>query len=41
MGEHQAGVYELSDAGRAEFRRLYDVALTEVRPTAPLTPQNR
>lgn len=29
-------VYELSDQGRSEFRRLYDTAVTEVRPTAPL-----
>ena len=29
-------VYELSEQGREEFRRLYDVALTEVRPTTPL-----
>jgi DNA-binding PadR family transcriptional regulator len=35
-GSREVAVYELSDAGRAEFRRLYDVALTEVRPTAPL-----
>jgi len=35
-GSREVAVYELSDSGRAEFRRLYDVALTEVRPTAPL-----
>ena len=35
-GSREVAVYELSDAGRAEFRRLYDVALTEVRPTAPV-----
>jgi DNA-binding PadR family transcriptional regulator len=35
-GSREVAVYELSEAGRAEFRRLYEVALTEVRPTAPL-----
>ena len=35
-GSREVAVYELSDAGRTEFRRLYDIALTEVRPTAPL-----
>ena len=37
---HDAGrevaVYELSDSGRAEFRRLFEEAITAVRPTAPL-----
>jgi DNA-binding PadR family transcriptional regulator len=35
-GTRQVAVYELSEQGRTEFRRLYDVALTEVRPTTPL-----
>jgi DNA-binding PadR family transcriptional regulator len=35
-GSREVAVYELSEQGRAEFRRLYDAALTEVRPTAPL-----
>jgi DNA-binding PadR family transcriptional regulator len=32
----EVAVYELTDQGRAEFRRLYEQALTEVRPTTPL-----
>lgn len=32
----EVAVYELTDQGRAEFRRLYEEALTEVRLTAPL-----
>ncbi|MCW2760198.1 MAG: hypothetical protein JWR85_399 [Marmoricola sp.] len=35
-GSREVAVYELSDQGRAEFRRLYDGAVTEVRPTSPL-----
>src|ERR1700712_5368665 len=35
-GTRDVAVYELSDAGRAEFDRLFDAAVTEVRPTAPL-----
>ena len=35
-GSREVAVYELSDEGRTEFRRLFDKALTEVRPTAPL-----
>ena len=35
-GSREVAVYELSEQGRAEFRRLYDAALTEVRPTTPL-----
>ena len=35
-GSREVAVYELSDKGRAEFRRLFEEALTEVRPTAPL-----
>ncbi|MEO7944273.1 MAG: helix-turn-helix transcriptional regulator, partial [Marmoricola sp.] len=32
----EVAVYELSDQGRSEFRRLHEAALTEVRPTSPL-----
>jgi DNA-binding PadR family transcriptional regulator len=32
----EVAVYELSEQGRAEFRRLHEAALTEVRPTTPL-----
>src|SRR3954453_5761488 len=32
----EVAVYELSDQGREEFVRLFDRAITEVRPTAPL-----
>jgi DNA-binding PadR family transcriptional regulator len=35
-GSREVAVYELSEQGRSEFRRLIDGALTEVRPTAPL-----
>ncbi len=35
-GSRDVAVYELSDEGRAEFRRLFSEALTEVRPTTPL-----
>ncbi len=35
-GTRDVAVYELSDAGRAEFRRLFEEAITAVRPTAPL-----
>ena len=35
-GARDVAVYELSEAGRAEFQRLLDAAVTEVRPTAPL-----
>ncbi len=35
-GGREVAVYELSDLGRAEFRRLFEAAVTEVRPTAPL-----
>ena len=35
-GSREVAVYELSDEGRTEFRRLFDEALTEVRPTSPL-----
>ena len=35
-GTREVAVYELSDEGRAEFRRLFAEALTEVRPTTPL-----
>ncbi len=35
-GSREVAVYELSEQGRAEFSRLYDSALTEVRPTTPL-----
>jgi DNA-binding PadR family transcriptional regulator len=35
-GTRAVAVYELSEQGRSEFRRLYDPALTEVRPTGPL-----
>ena len=35
-GSREVAVYELSDKGRTEFRRLFDEALTEVRPTTPL-----
>jgi DNA-binding PadR family transcriptional regulator len=35
-GSREVAVYEMSPEGRAEFRRLLEQALTEVRPTAPL-----
>jgi DNA-binding PadR family transcriptional regulator len=35
-GSREVAVYELSDAGRAEFARLFERAVTEVRPTSPL-----
>jgi DNA-binding PadR family transcriptional regulator len=35
-GSRDVAVYELSDQGRVEFRRLYAAALTEVRPSTPL-----
>jgi DNA-binding PadR family transcriptional regulator len=35
-GSREVAVYELSEQGRTEFRRLYEAAFTEVRPTAPL-----
>jgi DNA-binding PadR family transcriptional regulator len=35
-GGREVAVYELSDAGRAEFQRLFEEAITAVRPTAPL-----
>jgi DNA-binding PadR family transcriptional regulator len=35
-GGREVAVYELSDEGRTEFRRLFEQALTEVRPTTPL-----
>ena len=35
-GSREVAVYEVSELGRAEFRRLLEEALTEVRPTAPL-----
>src|ERR1700710_2666792 len=35
-GSRDVAVYELSDQGRAEFKRLLERALTEVRLTSPL-----
>ena len=35
-GSREVAVYELSDKGREEFRRLFEQGLTAVRPTAPL-----
>jgi DNA-binding PadR family transcriptional regulator len=35
-GGREVAVYELSDAGREEFHRLFESALTEVRSTSPL-----
>jgi DNA-binding PadR family transcriptional regulator len=35
-GSREVAVYELSDRGREEFRRLFEQGITEVRPTAPL-----
>lgn len=35
-GARDVAVYELSEAGRAEFLRLFESAMTDVRPTAPL-----
>ena len=35
-GSREVAVYELSDKGREEFQRLYEEAITAVRPTAPL-----
>jgi DNA-binding PadR family transcriptional regulator len=35
-GTRDVAVYELSDQGREEFRRLFQRAITEVRPTSPL-----
>jgi DNA-binding PadR family transcriptional regulator len=35
-GTRDVAVYELSDAGRAEFTRLFEQAITQVRPTSPL-----
>ena len=35
-GTRDVAVYELSDLGRKEFRRLFEEAIIEVRPTAPL-----
>jgi DNA-binding PadR family transcriptional regulator len=35
-GGREVAVYELSDEGRAEFHRLLEKAVTEVRPSAPL-----
>ena len=35
-GTRDVAVYELSDQGRDEFRRLFHQAITEVRATAPL-----
>jgi DNA-binding PadR family transcriptional regulator len=35
-GGREVAVYELSDAGREEFHRLFESALTEVRTTTPL-----
>ena len=35
-GSRDVAVYELSDRGRAEFDRLFEQAVTQVRPTAPL-----
>lgn len=35
-GGREVAVYELSELGRAEFRRLFEEALTRVRPTTPL-----
>ncbi len=35
-GGREVAVYELSEAGREEFRRLFEEGLTAVRPTAPL-----
>lgn len=35
-GTREVAVYELSQSGRDEFRRLYEEAMTVVRPTAPL-----
>jgi DNA-binding PadR family transcriptional regulator len=35
-GSRAVAVYELSDQGRAEFQRLLEQALTEVRLTSPL-----
>jgi DNA-binding PadR family transcriptional regulator len=35
-GTREVAVYELSDLGRSEFHRLFEEALVEVRPSAPL-----
>ncbi len=35
-GTREVAVYELSELGRAEFKRLFEEAITEVRLTAPL-----
>jgi DNA-binding PadR family transcriptional regulator len=35
-GSREVAVYELSDTGRTEFRRLFEASLTEVRPSAPM-----
>src|SRR3954454_4090212 len=35
-GAREVAVYELSDLGRQEFRRLMEEAFTEVRLTSPL-----
>jgi DNA-binding PadR family transcriptional regulator len=35
-GTREVAVYELSDSGREEFKRLFEEGLTAVRPTAPL-----
>jgi DNA-binding PadR family transcriptional regulator len=35
-GSREVAVYELSETGREEFQRLFEEAMTAVRPTAPL-----
>ena len=35
-GTRDVAVYELSNLGRAEFQRLFEEAVVEVRPSAPL-----
>jgi DNA-binding PadR family transcriptional regulator len=35
-GTREVAVYELSEQGRQEFRRMFEEAITEVRPTSPL-----
>ena len=35
-GSREVAVYELSDEGRAEFARLFEQAIIQVRPTSPL-----
>lgn len=35
-GNREVAVYESSELGRQEFQRLFESAITQVRPTAPL-----